>query len=112
VLLLQLEHRRTAEDNVAPIMSSALSKRQQARNEKALQDLLQSVAGNNFCADCQGRNPGNWPSWHPMNLRGMGRLTKPYCQVGHRGAYAFPFEPPTRIRTARLPCSCMRSDEC
>ncbi|KAH6845107.1 hypothetical protein B0I37DRAFT_379189 [Chaetomium sp. MPI-CAGE-AT-0009] len=43
-------------------MSSALSKRQQARNEKGLQDLLHNVAGNNFCADCQGRNPG-WASW-------------------------------------------------
>ena len=43
-------------------MSSALSKRQQARNEKALQDLLHTVAGNDFCADCQARNPGNWPS--------------------------------------------------
>ncbi|KAK3301264.1 uncharacterized protein B0H64DRAFT_429169 [Chaetomium fimeti] len=41
---------------------SALSKRQQARNEKGLQDLLHNVAGNNFCADCQGRNPG-WASW-------------------------------------------------
>jgi len=40
-------------------MSSALSKRQQARNEKALQDLLQSVSGNDLCADCQTRNPGN-----------------------------------------------------
>jgi hypothetical protein len=35
----------------------ALSKRQQARNEKVLQDLVQSVPGNNFCADCQARNP-------------------------------------------------------
>ncbi|KAH6649881.1 hypothetical protein F5144DRAFT_25472 [Chaetomium tenue] len=43
-------------------MSSALSKRQQARNEKGLQDLLHNVPGNNFCADCQGRNPG-WASW-------------------------------------------------
>ncbi|KAL2140271.1 hypothetical protein VTI28DRAFT_4026 [Corynascus sepedonium] len=43
-------------------MSSALSKRQQARNEKSLQDLLHNVPGNNFCADCQARNPG-WASW-------------------------------------------------
>ncbi|KAK3900413.1 hypothetical protein C8A05DRAFT_17279 [Staphylotrichum tortipilum] len=43
-------------------MSSALSKRQQVRNEKALQDLLHSVAGNNFCADCQAQNPA-WASW-------------------------------------------------
>lgn len=39
-------------------MSGALSKRQQARNERALQDLIKSVPGNNVCADCQARNPG------------------------------------------------------
>ena len=38
-------------------MSGTLSKRQQARNEKILQDLVQTVPGNNFCADCQARNP-------------------------------------------------------
>lgn len=40
------------------MMSGALSKRQQARNERALQDLMKSVPGNNVCADCQARNPG------------------------------------------------------
>ncbi|EKD13684.1 uncharacterized protein L3040_005692 [Drepanopeziza brunnea f. sp. 'multigermtubi'] len=44
------------------MMSGALSKRQQARNERALQDLIKSVPGNNVCADCQARNPG-WASW-------------------------------------------------
>ncbi|OLN85994.1 UBA domain-containing protein 3 [Colletotrichum chlorophyti] len=43
-------------------MTGVLSKRQQARNEKVLHDLVQSVAGNNFCADCQARNPA-WASW-------------------------------------------------
>ncbi|ORY68837.1 uncharacterized protein BCR38DRAFT_336264 [Pseudomassariella vexata] len=43
-------------------MTSLMSKRQQARNEKALQDLVQSVPGNNFCADCNARNPA-WASW-------------------------------------------------
>jgi hypothetical protein len=38
------------------------SKRQQARNEKALQDLVHNVAGNNICADCHTRNPA-WASW-------------------------------------------------
>ncbi|KAE8448088.1 hypothetical protein EG329_009853 [Mollisiaceae sp. DMI_Dod_QoI] len=38
-----------------------MSKRQQARNERALQDLLKKE-GNNVCADCQARNPG-WASW-------------------------------------------------
>ncbi|KAI1032471.1 hypothetical protein LB505_005148 [Fusarium chuoi] len=39
-------------------MSSIMSKRQQARNEKALQDLVQNTPGNNMCADCHARNPG------------------------------------------------------
>jgi hypothetical protein len=39
-------------------MAGTLSKRQQARNEKMLQELVQNVPGNNFCADCQARNPG------------------------------------------------------
>ncbi|KAI5779525.1 hypothetical protein EDC01DRAFT_670512 [Geopyxis carbonaria] len=43
-------------------MSSALNKRQQARNERTLQDLLKSVPGNDRCADCGTRNPG-WASW-------------------------------------------------
>ncbi|KAG5979962.1 UBA domain-containing protein 3, partial [Claviceps lovelessii] len=43
-------------------MSGALSKRQQARNEKALQDLVHNVPGNNQCADCHARNPA-WASW-------------------------------------------------
>ncbi|QSS48892.1 UBA domain-containing protein [Histoplasma capsulatum var. duboisii H88] len=44
-------------------MASALSKRQQARNERALQELIKSVPGNDRCADCQARNPG-WASWN------------------------------------------------
>ncbi|PBP21720.1 UBA/TS-N domain-containing protein [Diplocarpon rosae] len=44
------------------MMASTLSKRQQARNERSLQDLIKSVPGNNLCADCQARNPG-WASW-------------------------------------------------
>ncbi|KAI8235002.1 UBA domain-containing protein 3 [Colletotrichum sp. SAR 10_99] len=43
-------------------MTGVLSKRQQARNEKVLHDLVQTVPGNNFCADCQARNPA-WASW-------------------------------------------------
>ncbi|KAK0752336.1 putative GTPase activating protein for Arf-domain-containing protein [Schizothecium vesticola] len=43
-------------------MTGVLSKRQQARNEKVLQELVQTVPGNNFCADCQTRNP-SWASW-------------------------------------------------
>ncbi|POR36803.1 UBA domain-containing protein 3 [Tolypocladium paradoxum] len=43
-------------------MSATLSKRQQARNEKQLQDLVHSVPGNNQCADCHTPNPA-WASW-------------------------------------------------
>ncbi|KAI4936682.1 hypothetical protein J4E86_011299 [Alternaria arbusti] len=43
-------------------MASALNKRQQARNERALQDLIKTVPGNGTCADCGARNPG-WASW-------------------------------------------------
>jgi len=44
-------------------MASAVSKRQQARNERALQDLLRAVPGNDRCADCGAKNPG-WASWN------------------------------------------------
>ncbi|KAH9906783.1 ArfGap-domain-containing protein [Xylariomycetidae sp. FL2044] len=43
-------------------MSSLMSKRQQARNEKTLQELVQTIPGNSVCADCQARNPA-WASW-------------------------------------------------
>ncbi|KND91737.1 UBA domain-containing protein 3 [Tolypocladium ophioglossoides CBS 100239] len=43
-------------------MSATLSKRQQARNEKQLHDLVHSIAGNNQCADCHTPNPA-WASW-------------------------------------------------
>ncbi|KAK9415404.1 hypothetical protein SUNI508_10594 [Seiridium unicorne] len=43
-------------------MASSMSKRQQARNEKALQELVHDVPGNNVCADCNARNPA-WASW-------------------------------------------------
>ncbi|MCJ1477969.1 hypothetical protein MMC13_006644 [Lambiella insularis] len=43
-------------------MTSTLSKRHQARNERALQDLIKTVPGNDRCAECGARNPG-WASW-------------------------------------------------
>lgn len=39
-------------------MTTALNKRQQARNERILQDLIATVPGNNQCADCGTKNPG------------------------------------------------------
>ncbi|KAL1957521.1 hypothetical protein VTO42DRAFT_5747 [Malbranchea cinnamomea] len=44
-------------------MTAAVSKRQQARNERTLQELITTVPGNDRCADCQARNPG-WASWN------------------------------------------------
>ncbi|CAK38675.1 uncharacterized protein An04g04100 [Aspergillus niger] len=44
-------------------MVAGISKRQQFRNERALQDLIRSVPGNDRCADCQALNPG-WASWN------------------------------------------------
>nr|POE51501.1 uba domain-containing protein 3 [Quercus suber] len=44
-------------------MASAMSKRQQARNERQLQDLIRTVPGNDRCADCGAKNPG-WASWN------------------------------------------------
>ncbi|KAF2405482.1 ArfGap-domain-containing protein [Trichodelitschia bisporula] len=43
-------------------MASTINKRQQARNERALQDLIKTVPGNDRCADCGAKNPG-WASW-------------------------------------------------
>ncbi|KAL8918101.1 MAG: hypothetical protein Q9208_007541 [Pyrenodesmia sp. 3 TL-2023] len=43
-------------------MTTAMSKRTQVRNEKALQELIKTVPGNDRCADCTARNPG-WASW-------------------------------------------------
>ncbi|KAL1303679.1 hypothetical protein AAFC00_007033 [Neodothiora populina] len=43
-------------------MAGLMSKRQQARNEKVLQELLRTVPGNDKCADCATKNPG-WASW-------------------------------------------------
>lgn len=39
-------------------MVAGISKRQQLRNERALQDLIRSVPGNDRCADCSAMNPG------------------------------------------------------
>ncbi|KAL2861868.1 hypothetical protein BJX68DRAFT_260669 [Aspergillus pseudodeflectus] len=44
-------------------MVIGISKRQQQRNERALQDLIRSVPGNDRCADCSAMNPG-WASWN------------------------------------------------
>ncbi|KAI4136296.1 MAG: hypothetical protein LQ341_005707 [Variospora aurantia] len=43
-------------------MTTTMSKRTQVRNERALQELVKTVPGNDRCADCGARNPG-WASW-------------------------------------------------
>ncbi|KAF7119032.1 hypothetical protein CNMCM5793_008672 [Aspergillus hiratsukae] len=58
-------------------MPSIVSKRQQQRNEKALQDLIRSVPGNDRCADCGAFNPG-WASWN------MGIFLCMRCAALHR----------------------------
>ncbi|KAL8934429.1 MAG: hypothetical protein Q9216_005919 [Gyalolechia sp. 2 TL-2023] len=50
-------------------MATAMSKRTQVRNEKALQELVKTVPGNDRCADCAARNPG-WASWSNMRRNG------------------------------------------
>lgn len=39
-------------------MVIGISKRHQFRNERALQELIRTVPGNDRCADCQAMNPG------------------------------------------------------
>ncbi|KAK6813156.1 hypothetical protein RU639_011045 [Aspergillus parasiticus] len=58
-------------------MVAGISKRQQLRNERALQDLVRSVPGNDRCADCQAMNPG-WASWN------MGIFLCMRCAALHR----------------------------
>ncbi|KAF7591182.1 hypothetical protein BBP40_001897 [Aspergillus hancockii] len=58
-------------------MVAGMSKRQQFRNERALQDLIRSVPGNDRCADCQAMNPG-WASWN------MGIFLCMRCATLHR----------------------------
>jgi len=64
-------------------MSSTMSKRQHARNERALQELIKTVPGNNVCADCQARNPGMLMSLHVLGLS----LTA--SKDGQAGMYAY-----------------------
>lgn len=63
-------------------MTTTMSKRTQVRNERALQELVKTVPGNDRCADCAARNPGASCSPSPF-----------YCymltasQVGPAGVY-------------------------
>jgi len=47
-------------------MAGIVNKRQQARNERALQELIKTVPGNDKCAECGAKNPGathKLPQW-------------------------------------------------
>jgi hypothetical protein len=68
-------------------MTGAFSKRQQARNEKILQDLVHSVPGNNLCADCQARNPCEYKAILQKLWVMILWLTRFIYQRGHHGAY-------------------------
>lgn len=46
-------------------MATSVSKRQQARNERALHELISRVPGNDTCADCAAGNPGT-PGLHVL----------------------------------------------
>ncbi|KAI9783328.1 MAG: hypothetical protein M1835_003823 [Candelina submexicana] len=63
-------------------MSLIPSKRQQARNERALQEIIKTVPGNDRCADCQTRNPG-WASWSNA-IEQLGVFLCMRCAALHR----------------------------
>lgn len=67
-------------------MAGAISKRQQARNEKQLQELLQTVPGNSMCADCHARNPGMRPTHRELHAVRYTVLTE-VSKRGHHGVY-------------------------
>lgn len=93
-------------------MTSSISKRHQARNERALQDLIKTVPGNDRCADCQARNPGmcltsegaqamksnksytGWASWSVSTLNGLtkicyGRIIDLLTDLGGKSSWEF-----------------------
>lgn len=67
------------------MMTASLSKRHQARNERNLQELIKTVPGNDRCADCQARNPGNW--FPPQRLWNLIRANS-WFQDGQAGTWA------------------------
>ncbi|KAJ5615901.1 hypothetical protein N7537_001015 [Penicillium hordei] len=58
-------------------MAPGPSKREQARNEKTLTELIRTVPGNDRCADCDALTPG-WASWN------MGIFLCMRCAALHR----------------------------
>jgi hypothetical protein len=67
-------------------MAGVINKRQQVRNERALQELIKTVPGNDKCAECGAKNPGTtmtWPQKESLTL-----LTA--AQDGRAGVWVFP----------------------
>ncbi|KAG0159170.1 hypothetical protein PDIDSM_6691 [Penicillium digitatum] len=58
-------------------MAPGISKREQARNEKTLAELIRTIPGNDRCADCDALSPG-WASWN------MGIFLCMRCAALHR----------------------------
>ncbi|KGO71953.1 Arf GTPase activating protein [Penicillium italicum] len=58
-------------------MAPGISKREQARNEKTLTELIRTIPGNDRCADCDALSPG-WASWN------MGIFLCMRCAALHR----------------------------
>ena len=77
-------------------MPSALSKRQQARNERTLQELITSVAGNDRCADCGARNPGELS--HVIVTRPLLIRSSRLGQLECKSSAPSPFLIPTAMR--------------
>lgn len=63
-------------------MTTSMSKRTQLRNERALQDLVKLVPGNDRCADCDARNPGA-----SRSLLVCAQVLTAISQAGLAGAY-------------------------
>lgn len=72
-------------------MSGIMTKRQQARNEKILQDLLKNVPGNDRCADCGTKNPGSFTSRPSISCRFYMHLLTLYRRMGQLECEFFPF---------------------
>lgn len=49
-------------------MTPGISKREQARHERTLGELIRTIPGNDRCADCGAWNPGSSPETFIVDL--------------------------------------------
>lgn len=82
-------------------MTAPISKRSQARNERAIQELIRTVPGNDRCADCQARNPGmSCDALVSLNL-----ADKSFAfRVGQLERKSIPLHPRDRFGSYRTSC--------